>query len=398
MGQIVLVAFLVLIILFLVDTYWHIIAPILIVSFLLYILVKITKYIIRKKKEKKQKIAAEVKECADIVSKCSGKIKVITDPFNFDEYYDSIIDAYNVLLKHEKFVKPHGFSPRDELRNIKNIRKSEFESFVIRTCIKAEQVSKEINIYSDRIKYLESTIGKFKIYQYGLSDKFFDELFRPIDDLEKRLLKPLKNMDILLSSITDGYEFEIFIANLLLKNGFDSAETTKKSGDYGADVIAEKDKIRYAIQCKFYSQPVSNKAVQEVFSAKQYYGCHVSVVATNSRFTNSAIELANITGTLLWDRDKIMEFIKGSKPETVTLKTIPQNIQIDIPSDTQKEDDIYQQTVSFVKEAGTVTVSSLQRKMRIGYRKSSRILETLCSEGLIEGYDKYGSQEYRIAE
>jgi len=109
-----------------------------------------------------------------------------------------------------------------------------------------------------------------------------------------------------LDRIASGYEFEIFIADLLKRNGYTNVVNTRQSGDYGADVLAEKDGLNYAVQCKFYSRPVGNKAVQEVYSAAQYYNCQESIVITNNTFTRGAIALAESTGTILWGRDELL--------------------------------------------------------------------------------------------
>lgn len=108
----------------------------------------------------------------------------------------------------------------------------------------------------------------------------------------------------------EGHDFEHFCAELLKKNGFANVEVTQGSGDQGIDVLAIKDGIKYGIQCKCYSSDIGNKAVQEVFSGKTFYNCHVGVVLTNRYFTASAKELAEKSGVLLWDRDKLNEMIK----------------------------------------------------------------------------------------
>ena len=46
---------------------------------------------------------------------------------------------------------------------------------------------------------------------------------------------------------------------------------TPQSGDQGADLIIEKYGLKFVVQCKFYSNPVGNKAVQEVIAAKGFY-------------------------------------------------------------------------------------------------------------------------------
>lgn len=108
----------------------------------------------------------------------------------------------------------------------------------------------------------------------------------------------------------DGHEFEYFCADLLKANGFTNVTVTRGSGDQGVDVLAVRNEIAYAIQCKNYSSSVGNTPIQEVCAGKIYYKCHVGVVMTNSIFTPGAIELANETNTLLWDRNKLIEMIE----------------------------------------------------------------------------------------
>ena len=117
----------------------------------------------------------------------------------------------------------------------------------------------------------------------------------------------------------EGHEFEYFCAELLERCGFEDVTVTRGSGDQGVDILAFKEDIKYAIQCKNYSSPLGNKPVQEVFAGKTFYKCHVGVVMTNSTFTKGAYELADSVGVILWDKhrlDKMMiktgmqEFVK----------------------------------------------------------------------------------------
>ena len=103
----------------------------------------------------------------------------------------------------------------------------------------------------------------------------------------------------------EGPEFEHYCAELLQRNGFTEVEVTKASGDFGVDVLAKKDGVSYAIQCKCYKDTVGNHAVQEALSGAQYYHCMVAAVMTNNYFTPAAIETAEKTNVLLWDRDAI---------------------------------------------------------------------------------------------
>lgn len=113
----------------------------------------------------------------------------------------------------------------------------------------------------------------------------------------------------------EGHDFERFCASILSKNGFSDVEVTQGSGDQGVDVLAKKDGIKYAIQCKCYSSDLGNKPVQEVNAGKVIYHCHIGVVLTNRYFTSGAKQAAEATGVLLWDRDKLKYLIDNTVSE-----------------------------------------------------------------------------------
>nr|DAO43480.1 MAG TPA: Restriction endonuclease [Caudoviricetes sp.] len=107
----------------------------------------------------------------------------------------------------------------------------------------------------------------------------------------------------------EGHQFEYWCADLLKKLGFENVQVTPGSGDQGVDVLAEKGGVKYAVQCKCYSHDLGNTPIQEVEAGRIFYNCHVGVVITNRYFTRGAKELAQRTGTLLWDRDFIASSI-----------------------------------------------------------------------------------------
>ncbi len=100
----------------------------------------------------------------------------------------------------------------------------------------------------------------------------------------------------------EGLDFEYYCADLLESRGFIDVEVTKGSGDYGIDILAEKDGVTYAIQCKRYQAPVGVKAVQEAYAGRDYYDKMVGCVLTNQYFTQPAVEAAKKLKILLWDR------------------------------------------------------------------------------------------------
>ena len=103
----------------------------------------------------------------------------------------------------------------------------------------------------------------------------------------------------------EGHEFEYYCADLLVKHGFLEVEVTRGSGDFGVDILAEKDGVSYAVQCKCYDKPIGVKAIQEIYAGKDYYDRMIGVVMTNQYFTEAAVELARKLKIMLWDRGYI---------------------------------------------------------------------------------------------
>lgn len=152
-------------------------------------------------------------------------------------------------------------------------------------------------------------LGKLVLYTRSQRNSEI-EVTKP--EYSESLTDELKKID---SMSIDGWKFEHYCAELLSKNGFNNIEVTSGSGDYGVDVLAERDGVSYAIQCKCYSGSVGNKAVQEAFSGKEYHKRMVAAVMTNSVFTQAAINTAAETRVLLWDRSKLIDMLINANPE-----------------------------------------------------------------------------------
>lgn len=115
--------------------------------------------------------------------------------------------------------------------------------------------------------------------------------FEIAEEIE-RISKKEKVKKIVYNGKMDGFEFEIFCADKLRKEGW-NVRKTKNGADQGVDLIIEKGKRKIAVQCKKYGSPIGNKAVQEVKTGINYYNLNEGIVLANNRFTKSAIELAN---------------------------------------------------------------------------------------------------------
>ena len=93
-------------------------------------------------------------------------------------------------------------------------------------------------------------------------------------------------------------EFEHYCAAVLREMKW-KARVTQASGDQGVDIVADKRSMRIVIQCKKYSKPVGNRAVQEIVAAVAHEGAQRAVVVTTSDYTPAAEKLATSNRVLL---------------------------------------------------------------------------------------------------
>lgn len=98
--------------------------------------------------------------------------------------------------------------------------------------------------------------------------------------------------------IVDPLQYEQACCTAFLKSGW-SANLTPRSGDQGADIVISHGDLVGVVQCKLYSQPVGNAAVQEVIAAREYYKASLAVVVSNAAYTTSAMQLASSANVVL---------------------------------------------------------------------------------------------------
>jgi S-DNA-T family DNA segregation ATPase FtsK/SpoIIIE len=58
-----------------------------------------------------------------------------------------------------------------------------------------------------------------------------------------------------------------------------------------------------------------------------------------------------------------------------------------------EQDELYDQAVAFVTESGRASISSVQRKLRIGYNRAARMVEAMESAGIVTEMNSNGSRE-----
>lgn len=276
----------------------------------------------KKQVEIAERILANIEVCVSLANE-SDKVSL------FVEWYDECIDGFATLMRLDK-VK---FQDPPSLDYYKF--KDEYQWHLCDAIVRA----KEKTISDIKHKYrnsrefqvraanafecdVNSVRNRFSIDTAALADQSTAEVQNAIGgqthtssdahEIQDQFSKyGGTQAELLTIDLMEGHAFEHWCAKLLTDIGYSDVKVTQGSGDQGVDVLAAKDGIRYAIQCKCYSKDLGNGPVQEVNAGKAIYHCQIGVVMTNRYFTKGAKDAAEANGILLWDRDWIASAIKN---------------------------------------------------------------------------------------
>lgn len=237
--------------------------------------------------------------------------------FNFEsneEIRDKADNDYNnvyeiVIRDHEELIDKSLESYLPILRRKLNqlIYMDEYGDYVTEAWDREVDVFVSRKLFSLKNKMEEAAIFEFsssrsaRVHNFRWSDDFTKILMRVmINKVVTKYIEQNKNeSESVEIDLVDPINFEKSIAQLFEFSGWKVA-LTKASGDQGADVIATNSNgFKIIVQCKLYTQPIGNSAVQEVYSALSHYEGNVGMVVTNSTFTNSARQLAESCNILL---------------------------------------------------------------------------------------------------
>ena len=105
----------------------------------------------------------------------------------------------------------------------------------------------------------------------------------------------------------DPIAYENFCALLLRGAGWD-AVVTPASGDQGTDILARRGKQSLVLQCKLYSRPVGNSAVQQIAAARAHHRADFAAVVSNADFTPRARQLAATNDVYLLHHLELPDF------------------------------------------------------------------------------------------
>lgn len=197
-------------------------------------------------------------------------------------------------------------------------------SFVVREKAYLKRIPPVIEQHSQELKIRR---GQLTIEAgYGLIDdarwikertRFIEKVVRPTVRLPLKG-RWLRNVETAIDKATDDFRanaiwtassddpiaYEREIASRLRDLGWD-ANPTQASGDQGIDVVATKNGKKLVVQCKLYSKPVGNAAVQEIIGGRLFERADLAAVVSNAAFTKSAMQLAKASDVFLLHHDQL---------------------------------------------------------------------------------------------
>jgi restriction system protein len=115
----------------------------------------------------------------------------------------------------------------------------------------------------------------------------------------------------------DGTRFEHYVEEVMLSSGY-RVTHIGKVGDFGADLVVEREGRTSVVQTKRYSNSVGVGAVREAAAARAFYHADHAIVVTNSVFTGPAYQLARANQVLLWDRHKLADFARRAQGQSIS--------------------------------------------------------------------------------
>ncbi|PLV59735.1 restriction endonuclease [Thermotoga sp. KOL6] len=103
--------------------------------------------------------------------------------------------------------------------------------------------------------------------------------------LSKSKKKKERLKDLLRKGLKNPYQFEMFAREYLRENGFKSVKTTRKSKDFGADIVAKRHGRTVVFQVKMRSSVVEKSVVKELIAAAYIYGATEVGIFTNTEIS-----------------------------------------------------------------------------------------------------------------
>ena len=157
------------------------------------------------------------------------------------------------------------------------------------------------NDFTDEINWLAARDAMSTLLKRNFRSRYEQDDWRLANEalcIAKRIISDGLQSPLARTASQIGRDFEQSCGARLSELGFE-VEFTSVSGDFGCDIVATKDGLRYAVQCKGREMPAGVTAVQEAAAARSHYKTDYAVVISQSGYTKAARDLAASTRVVL---------------------------------------------------------------------------------------------------
>ena len=209
-------------------------------------------------------------------------------------------------------------------------------------------------------------------------------------------ITPLPYIVVVIDELADlmmvtGKKVEQLIARLAQKaraSGIHLAIATQRPS---VDVITGLIKANIPSRMSFLvSSKVDSRTILDQGGAEQLLG------KGDMLFIEPGTSIPKrIHGAFIKDEEvqKITKYLrKTGKPEYI--EEVTRSIEVQqLNNDIETDDDLYNDAVEFVVETRRASISSIQRKFRIGYNRAARLIETMEENEIVTPMNSNGSRE-----
>ena len=209
-------------------------------------------------------------------------------------------------------------------------------------------------------------------------------------------LKKLPYIVVVIDELADlmmvtGKKVEQLIARLAQKARASGIHLVIATQRPSVDVITGLIKANIPSRMSFLvSSKVDSRTILDQGGAEQLLGKGDMLFVEPGTSIPKRIHGAFVTDD---EVQKIVKLLRQSgTPEYIEEVTKSIEVQ-ELNSDSENDDDLYNEAVEFVIETRRASISSIQRKFRIGYNRAARLIETMEENGIVSPMNSNGSRE-----
>jgi len=183
--------------------------------------------------------------------------------------------------------------------------------------------------------------------------------------------------DLMFASANEVEDAIARLAQMARASGIHLVIATQRPS---VDVITGVIKANFPARISFQvTTRIDSRTILDAQGAEQLLG------KGDMLFMLPGIKIIRIHGALTTEEEikTVTDFIRS---QGVPDYSIFENIQIEEPADNElsaERDELYHKAVEYAESVGEVSISSIQRRFKIGYNRAARIMELMEEDGLV---------------